>query len=1082
MQISISGNPVVHCPGNSTFSFNNDPGICGYKITDTRLDATGTVDCGKMEVTHDYWNWGNPHSLKGATFPVGRTTVTWTATDPSGNSTSCVITIIVHDREAPEFINCPSGVTFKISLFPGDCEGGAIWNIPVAGDNCSDVIVLQTRGPQMGTLLAPGIYNIEYRATDESGNNTFCNFAIEVIDTEKPFIVCQPNITQESDQGKCTWTSTPKSLSPLLANSNCDIDITWTVINPDGLIVSGDDDVSGYTFNLGTSTVQYFIKETASSQQSSCSFTVKVTDRQAPLIACQPDIKVVAPDGQCGADITLILPVVTDNCPGDNSTMFYRVFNPDNSVSNLLAATNPEYSFQVGISRIEWTVYDKTGNYNFCFQNVRLEVNEAVIKPNAGPDENICESDSLFITQATAPNAGIVLWTSSGTGTFTDPAKVKTVYIPSKSDITDGYVILTLKSSTVCAEAIDQMVLGILKQPVVSAGSDAEICEPENYRLAGTFSIGSVGIQWKTTGTGTFNNPNIANPVYTPGAADIVAGNVQLICIGIAAGSCTNATDTMVLSINRQLIVNAGADGWICENENYVLADASVQYSQTVVWSTSGSGTFADAGKINTTYYPSSADKLNGAVILTVTCPTNGICNSVSDNLVLKISKQPVVSAGNDADICEKDKFQAVGNFSSGTVSIEWKTTGNGTFSNPNMINPIYTPGNTDIETGEVRLIAIGHGAGNCGSATDTMLLQIDRQPIVEAGQDGWICNNDGFLLSMATAVHCETVKWTTGGTGSFIDPTLLNTTYFPSSADIINGRVVLTLMGFSDGTCKIVEDKLVMSISAKPSGSAGPDVATCSGQSVHITDADAANYNSIRWTTNGKGTLLNEFSISPTYTPDPGESGKVILKLLITGENGCSNDTITDETELLIRDALKVNAGDDQTIYINTSAKLSVDVGNGSGAYFYNWQPSELVTDGNAKAITTVNLPVTSAFEIMVTDAASGCKASDEVTVFIEKEEDLLLNIFNAFSPNNDGTNDTWVIDGIENFPNNEVKFYNRWGDKIRDFQNYDNINSVWDGTNLRGELVPDGTYFYSLELKNLKTITGWVHVRSVQ
>jgi gliding motility-associated-like protein len=87
---------------------------------------------------------------------------------------------------------------------------------------------------------------------------------------------------------------------------------------------------------------------------------------------------------------------------------------------------------------------------------------------------------------------------------------------------------------------------------------------------------------------------------------------------------------------------------------------------------------------------------------------------------------------------------------------------------------------------------------------------------------------------------------------------------------------------------------------------------------------------------------------------------------------------------------------------------------------------------------------------------------------------------IYNGISPNGDGINDTWIIKGIEDFPDNSVKIFNRWGDKIIDLSRYDNQNVFWDATNTQGERVPDGTYYYILEIKDLKTYTGWIYIRS--
>ncbi|MEM1119657.1 MAG: gliding motility-associated C-terminal domain-containing protein [Bacteroidota bacterium] len=70
-------------------------------------------------------------------------------------------------------------------------------------------------------------------------------------------------------------------------------------------------------------------------------------------------------------------------------------------------------------------------------------------------------------------------------------------------------------------------------------------------------------------------------------------------------------------------------------------------------------------------------------------------------------------------------------------------------------------------------------------------------------------------------------------------------------------------------------------------------------------------------------------------------------------------------------------------------------------------------------------------------------------------------FTIFNGFSPNDDGINDTFTIDGIENFPNNRVQIFNRWGNLVYDQQGY---KGQWDGT-WNNQDLPSGTYFYLLD-----------------
>lgn len=85
----------------------------------------------------------------------------------------------------------------------------------------------------------------------------------------------------------------------------------------------------------------------------------------------------------------------------------------------------------------------------------------------------------------------------------------------------------------------------------------------------------------------------------------------------------------------------------------------------------------------------------------------------------------------------------------------------------------------------------------------------------------------------------------------------------------------------------------------------------------------------------------------------------------------------------------------------------------------------------------------------------------------------------YTAFSPNNDGVNDVWIINGIELYFENKVYIYNRWGDLITEIENYNNLENVWDGKNSESTLVSPGTYFYIVEDGNdNKLKSGWIQV----
>jgi len=95
--------------------------------------------------------------------------------------------------------------------------------------------------------------------------------------------------------------------------------------------------------------------------------------------------------------------------------------------------------------------------------------------------------------------------------------------------------------------------------------------------------------------------------------------------------------------------------------------------------------------------------------------------------------------------------------------------------------------------------------------------------------------------------------------------------------------------------------------------------------------------------------------------------------------------------------------------------------------------------------------------------------------------DEPEVFNIPQGFSPNGDGVNDVFVIRGISNYPNNKITILNRWGSVVFEKDNYDN---TWDGKSMQGirfggDDLPDGTYFYLLDLGNgEKPYTGFIYI----
>ena len=97
-------------------------------------------------------------------------------------------------------------------------------------------------------------------------------------------------------------------------------------------------------------------------------------------------------------------------------------------------------------------------------------------------------------------------------------------------------------------------------------------------------------------------------------------------------------------------------------------------------------------------------------------------------------------------------------------------------------------------------------------------------------------------------------------------------------------------------------------------------------------------------------------------------------------------------------------------------------------------------------------------------------------------------IEVFNVVTPNGDGVHDVLTIRGLENFPNNTIKIYNRWGVQVYMTKAYDTQGNVFDGTS-QGRVtvdaenkLPVGTYFYILDFEdnngNMKTLSGYLYL----
>jgi gliding motility-associated-like protein len=150
---------------------------------------------------------------------------------------------------------------------------------------------------------------------------------------------------------------------------------------------------------------------------------------------------------------------------------------------------------------------------------------------------------------------------------------------------------------------------------------------------------------------------------------------------------------------------------------------------------------------------------------------------------------------------------------------------------------------------------------------------------------------------------------------------------------------------------------------------------------------------------------------------------------------------------------------GPDLTIAAGASTTLNVSVtGN---IVSYQWNPS--IGLNNATIKDPVASPsFTTVYTLDIIDD-NKCEDSGSIKITVSGGTSKIL-VPNAFSPNGDGINDTWIITNLSAYPGATVDVFNRYGQLVFHSENY---NKAWDGT-YNGNPLPMGTYYYIIDLKN--------------
>ena len=478
-----------------------------------------------------------------------------------------------------------------------------------------------------------------------------------------------------------------------------------------------------------------------------------------------------------------------------------------------------------------------------------------------------------------------------------DVDNVEVVYI--KNPVAGEYTVIVDHDGSITegAQAFSIIIGGVtntISLPTVLAGDDMGVCENSTIELSGQ-ATNYNSITWSTTGDGTFDDSLVLNAVYTPGLGDIEVGSVELELLVEAIPPATGSvSDNLTITITSAPTSDAGEDINICNNTTAQLAGIASSY-ESVTWNTEGDGEFSDSNLLEAIYTPGVGDISAGQVVLNLVANAVDPCTEGSiDNLTVNIGVVPVANAGMDEITCGNMPFQLEGT-TQDNDGVEWTTSGDGVFNDVSVLNPVYTPGSSDLTLGMVDLHLTALAIAPCGTnSEDVMVLEIESMPDISAGDDATACANSPVTVT-GVVDNPLSVSWSTLGDGSFTDNTALITDYIPGTMDMADGSVNLVFTAYFTEGCEMGFDELTLEIIPAATSYAGLNDSVCK-DGAYTLAGETEYSSSTQWSTMGDGSFTNASILNTDYTPGSGDisNGSVELKLTASPEAPCSEDIIS--------------------------------------------------------------------------------------------------------------------------------------------------------------------------------------------
>ncbi|MFK7798295.1 MAG: gliding motility-associated C-terminal domain-containing protein [Aureispira sp.] len=680
-------------------------------------------------------------------------------------------------------------------------------------------------------------------------------------------------------------------------------------------------------------------------------------------------------------------------------------------------------------------------------------------------DEPVCVGDDLFAFASASSTSGNPLqysWYTDATRT-TLLGSQDSLYIANVYQSFSLHLVIT-DLATGCE---DTAIIPILIRPLPPTPSilgDSIYCEGDNLDLF--TSVNASGYYW------TGPNGWVDTMPQTQRVLDIVDAGTYYLSITDSLG-CPSDFSSLVVSVEPLPDpVTLFHGGGVCVGQDATLNLSGGSLGSSYDWyqlpgnnyvGTGNSIVLQNVQATDSAYYYVLAD-LNG-------------CELESDSILLPVYTPNVIAqAGTDQLLCGFDSTLLTAQTLPASVTGIWTSSSAVAIQQPTASNTSVGP----LPLGQHVFYWTLSNPSCSNFSTDSVIVEVlpATSEQAQAGPDQRYCGNTSINLAAVVpqiGTGCWTQSTIQSNTGVIIIDTLDPST---GIIGLQEGQQYRFVWQLKNGRCGIYSiDTVIITIDSLPAlaAAAGTDQSNCLGDSLTLQAAALSSGQTGTWISLNGGTVL---------FPNQASSGVVNLAV---GSNAFVWSLSTPNCPAYSQDTVLIIVNDPQPIaqadyFILPSSSSTINV-IGNDLLTNNWtiNVQQSISQGQLTNLNTGEFTVTLSnvtgqqefiYEVCDAICVNSC---DTALVVLSVQQLMECPIPNIFTPNNDGVNDRFEIPCVSEQNSAYLAVYNRWGDEVYRSDNYVN---QWDGT-YEGAVLPDGTYFYIVQLADGVRTQGSVEIR---